>query len=502
MISTDLNLARKWRPQNFSEVVGQELSIRMLQNGLFLKKYFPLYIFAGQRGCGKTTTARIFAAAMNCINLDLFQKDPKNIVPCSKCNSCLDMLEKQHPDFIEMDAASHTGVDNVRQILESATFVALNGRAKIYLIDEAHMLSRAAFNAFLKVLEEPPASVFFILATTELNKIPDTIRSRAFHVFFNAIDSTALKSYLTKMCEKEVINIDSFALNIIISESGGSVRDSINLLEQVRLLNNNITEQLVLDALGRISEKNIFILFNFLIEKQPVKIILFLEKINFEALSPDSLWTMLINLCRCLIWIKYGAQAPAPFDKSKDLLQLADKCTIAQLNTIMQLFFSQEDLFLKTTQKHLFLETLLLTISDQSPGLAVSLSNQVASKDEIIDSWELLRQKIVLLNDQLLSSIFKQAVFKGFENKILILELANSNFFKDKLLESKVILKPIISEFYKDFEDFGFINVEIKPKTTPSIISKPRVDLSDKEKWPKTGLLLSHFSGKVEVNKK
>ena len=207
MKQNNLNLARKWRPKNFSEVIGQDISIRMLKNGLYLKKYFPLYIFSGQRGCGKTSTARIFASAFNCKKLSNFQANPKQAVPCSKCDSCLSMLNREHPDFIEIDAASNTGVDNVRNILESASFVSIGGGAKIYLIDEAHMLSRAAFNAFLKILEEPPEKVFFILATTELQKIPETVRSRAFQVFFNAISSDTLKNYLSNICDKESINI-------------------------------------------------------------------------------------------------------------------------------------------------------------------------------------------------------------------------------------------------------------------------------------------------------
>src|SRR5271156_392412 len=148
MSTVTLNLARKWRSKSFDRIVGQDLLIRMLKNSLFLGQYFPVYLFAGQRGCGKTTTARVFAAAVNCERLSDFKKQPKEFsVPCLTCTSCVAMAAGKHPDFIEIDAASHTGVDNIRQIIDAASLLPLMGQKKIYLIDEAHMLSKAAFNA-------------------------------------------------------------------------------------------------------------------------------------------------------------------------------------------------------------------------------------------------------------------------------------------------------------------------------------------------------------------
>ena len=147
----NLNLARKWRPKDFKQIIGQEIPIKILLNSLYLKKLFPVYLFAGPRGCGKTSTARIFAAAINCEQLINFQNKPNShSIPCLKCESCKSMLNAQHPDFIEIDAASHTGVENVRQILQNCVYIPLSGNKKIYLIDEAHMLSKASFNAFLK----------------------------------------------------------------------------------------------------------------------------------------------------------------------------------------------------------------------------------------------------------------------------------------------------------------------------------------------------------------
>ncbi|MCK4264773.1 DNA polymerase III subunit gamma/tau [Candidatus Babeliales bacterium] len=533
--SVELNLARKWRPKGFTEIVGQSLSIRMLKNGLYLKKYFPLYIFSGQRGCGKTTTARVFAAALNCGNLEEFQKNPReNDVPCGVCESCKNMLMGRHPDFIEMDAASHTGVDNVRQILESASFVSIQGGAKIYLIDEAHMLSRAAFNAFLKVLEEPPASVFFILATTELHKIPETVRSRAFQVFFNAIESKSLNSYLSRICENENIIIDESALNIIVSESGGSARDAVNILERVRLLNGKITKSIVLSALGKISEEKLFELFNLMLEQDVIKVLKFLDSIEYEKLLPQSLWDMLINLCRGLIWIKHGAtKVPYPFENSKSSLErLSSKCSINRINAIMQLFFSQEDLFLKTTRKHLFLETVLLEVCEQVnvldlkdllKGIKISADKEVAleqvgtdNQTSVVetpkltpkDVWNKLQSRLVSHSDMFLVSIFNQADFLGFEDGILRLKLANNSaFFTEKLDESLADLKNTISEFFPKFEKFSCVGGDVSSKVasksaetgSSKVATKSKIDFSDKAKWPKANLLSKHFSGKIDL---
>ena len=212
-----LNLARKWRSKQFEEIVGQDLSVRMLKNSLYLQQYFPVYLFSGQRGCGKTTTARIFAASLNCEQLSEFQKNPQNhIIPCRKCLSCKAMECGNHPDFIEIDAASHTGVDNVRSLIDSAFLLPLMGRKKIYLIDEAHMLSKAAFNALLKILEEPPASVTFILATTDPQKIIDTVHSRCFQLFFRPVAMEVLHARLREVCTQENIAFYDAGLTLII----------------------------------------------------------------------------------------------------------------------------------------------------------------------------------------------------------------------------------------------------------------------------------------------
>lgn len=361
----NLNLARKWRPQTFDHIVGQSIPIRMLKNSLYLKKFFPVYLFAGQRGCGKTTTARVFAAATNCHNLEKFRLNPTaQQIPCLTCPSCIAMGDLNHPDFIEIDAASHTGVDNVRQIIETSSYMPLSGQKKIYLIDEAHMLSKSAFNAFLKILEDPPASALFLLATTELNKFPETVLSRCFQLTFGPLKTAQLKPYLKELCSNELINIEDDALDALIEETDGSARDALNLLEQVRMSHSTVTADAVLNVLGKVSNTIPIQIFEHIIEQNPHALLTYLQTISFTEIAPQALWSMLAELCRALLWVKYGVQTlPNNFNKNITELQiLAEKCSINKLYNVMQLLWTQEPLFLQTSNKHTFVELVLLQL--------------------------------------------------------------------------------------------------------------------------------------------
>lgn len=507
----ELNLARKWRPKTFDHIVGQDIPIRMLKNGLYLKKFFPVYLFAGQRGCGKTSTARVFGAAVNCHHLTTFQQDPTTVIPCLTCESCRAMINGHHPDFIEIDAASHTGVDNVRQIIDASSYMPLLGQKKIYLIDEAHMLSKAAFNAFLKILEEPPISVLFILATTETQKIPQTVLSRCFQVIFTPIESTQLKNHLVAICNQEAITFDDSALDLLLNETEGSARDAINLLERVRFSSTHITEQTILSVLGKISNQDLYILFDHALNQQPQQLLEHLQKLSFETLSPQILWDMLINLCRTILWIKYQAtDTLAPWIKNNEhLQQIAQKCSIARLHAIIQLFWTQEELFFKTNKKHAFLEMVLLqlcaqvnivdleqlikscstgqplprNVTEQLPPRNLGQESYTKQKDsgpvpvtppaaQAISSnndqpWSLFLQKLSQHTDALLSSIFAQAKAQepNNENTLLTVELnSNSKFFKDKLEECKKDWLPLFTACFPNHKDIIF---QDPPAQTP-----------------------------------
>lgn len=223
-------LARKYRPQTFAELIGQAPMVRTLANAIERDRLAHAFLMTGVRGVGKTSTARLIAKALNCIGPD--GDGGPTIDPCGQCEPCTAIAEGRHIDVIEMDAASHTGVDDVREIIEAVRYAAVSARYKIYIIDEVHMLSRNAFNALLKTLEEPPAHVKFLFATTEVEKLPVTVLSRTQRFDLRRIPSDLLQSHFSEICAKEGAEAEDEALNIIANAAEGSVRDGLSILDQ------------------------------------------------------------------------------------------------------------------------------------------------------------------------------------------------------------------------------------------------------------------------------
>ena len=219
-------IARKFRPQVFSEVVGQKLIVQTLQNAIKLNRTGHAYLFCGPRGVGKTTMARILAKGLNCVQ-------GPTIEPCNECASCKEIAAGQSMDVLEIDAASNTGVDNVRELRESARYAPSRDRNKIFIIDEVHMLSTAAFNALLKILEEPPGHVVFIMATTERHKVPATILSRCQQYVFRTIAAAEILAHLKEIVAREGVTIDDAGLSYIVKAAEGSMRDAQSLLDQI-----------------------------------------------------------------------------------------------------------------------------------------------------------------------------------------------------------------------------------------------------------------------------
>ena len=254
-------LARKYRPRFFSELIGQEVLIKTLTNAIKSNRVFHAYLLTGIRGVGKTTTARLIARAINCEELKKDQYEP-----CGVCKSCSSILAEKNLDVIEMDAASRTGVDDVREIIENVKYKPVNSKYKIYIIDEVHMLSKNAFNALLKTLEEPPSHVKFLFATTEVRKLPVTILSRCQRFDLLRINNSALSKHLIDIAKRENILIDNDAIALIVRSSDGSVRDALSLLDQAyinvqeKIIGEHIVKMLGLSDRGRIYDliDNIF----------------------------------------------------------------------------------------------------------------------------------------------------------------------------------------------------------------------------------------------------
>ena len=240
-------LARKYRSQDFESLIGQDVLVKTLTTAINTGRIAHAYIFTGIRGTGKTSTARILAKALNCLS-----SDHATSKPCGKCENCLAIAAGQHIDVMEIDAASHTGVDNMREILDAALYRPTNARYKVYIIDEVHMLSTSAFNALLKTLEEPPAHVIFILATTEIRKVPVTILSRCQRFDLARVPVETLKKHFAWIADQEKIDLSDGANELLARAADGSVRDGLSLLDQaIAQTGGHVDEASVLDMLKR-----------------------------------------------------------------------------------------------------------------------------------------------------------------------------------------------------------------------------------------------------------
>lgn len=249
-------LSRKYRPQNLNDIVGQTTLVRILKNAISQDRLGHAFLFHGIRGTGKTTTARLLARCLNCIGID--GHGSMTVDPCGECDHCLRIGTDSHIDVIEMDAASHTGVDDIREIIESSRYKPVAARFKVFIIDEVHMLSKSAFNALLKTLEEPPPHVKFILATTELHKVPETVLSRCMRFDLERISPAFLKEHYQKIVGLEGYTIDEEALNIIARVAEGSARDGISILDQAINTSEakHISTQHVQKMLGLLSQQD------------------------------------------------------------------------------------------------------------------------------------------------------------------------------------------------------------------------------------------------------
>ncbi len=260
-------LARKWRPKSYTEMVGQQHVLQALVNALDSQRLHHAYLFTGTRGVGKTTIARIFSKSLNC-------EKGISSTPCGECSSCLEVDEGRSVDLIEIDAASHTGVDSMRELLENAQYAPTRSRFKVYLIDEVHMLSKSSFNALLKTLEEPPEHVKFLLATTDPQKLPVTVLSRCLQFNLKRMATTQISGHLTDLLGQEEIDSDDQALKLLAHAADGSMRDALSLLDQsIAYGGGSVKTEAVESMLGVISRDYLIRIVESLIEQDAQKLL-------------------------------------------------------------------------------------------------------------------------------------------------------------------------------------------------------------------------------------
>ena len=333
-------LARKYRPQNFEDLMGQEIMVQTLKNAFKTNRIAHAYILTGVRGIGKTTTARLLARSLN-YETEAINKP--NIDMSELGKHCLEIMESRHIDVIEMDAASRTGIADIREIIDSVNYSPSSARYKIYIIDEVHMLSKAAFNGLLKTLEEPPSHVKFIFATTEVQKIPLTILSRCQRFDLKRFDHDMIKLLINKVCKKEMVSIEDPIIDLIAKASGGSARDSLSLLDQAMALSNdgNISEEKIRQMLGLSDQSRIIDLYEFISNTEIEKALLEVKDQVDIGIDPVNLIESLGDLIHELTRLKVTdsnddnlSLGPEGFSRIKSL---KDKISVKHLSRYWQM---------------------------------------------------------------------------------------------------------------------------------------------------------------------
>lgn len=296
-------LARKYRPKNFDELIGQDALVRTLTNAIHSGRIAQAFMLTGVRGVGKTTTARIIARALNCTGPD--GTGGPTVNPCGVCDNCRAIAEDRHVDVMEMDAASHTGVDDIREIIDGVRYSPVSARYKLYIIDEVHMLSKNAFNALLKTLEEPPSHVKFVFATTEIRKVPVTVLSRCQRFDLRRVDAQVLKDHFTRITAQEGAEIEADAAALVARAADGSVRDGLSLLDQaIALANGLVTAQQVRDMLGLADRTRVIDLFDAAVSARPAEAMDILSDLHRVGADPLVILQDLLDLVHNLTRLK------------------------------------------------------------------------------------------------------------------------------------------------------------------------------------------------------
>lgn len=306
-----LVLARKYRPTTFADVIGQEHVVRTLQNAITLGRVHHAFVFTGARGVGKTTCARVLAKALNC-------DEGMRPNPCGVCASCKDIAAGVHPDVIEIDGASNNGVDNIRELRETVRYLPARSKFKVYVIDEVHMVTTAAFNALLKTLEEPPAHVKFVFATTEPQKIPITILSRCQRFDFRRVSTQTLADHLRSILKSEDVQIGATPLASVVREAQGSVRDALSLLDQVlSYAGNSPSDEAVIDALGLVDRQTVFRLFDAIAARDANAVLSVISDVDLKGHELGEVAAMFVDHLRDVLVAKSIAEpTEAQLDRS------------------------------------------------------------------------------------------------------------------------------------------------------------------------------------------
>ena len=515
---------QKYRPLNLDELVGQEFISITLKQALISQKIAPAYLFNGPRGTGKTSSARIFAKSLNCLSSE--QPTPN---PCGKCELCIQIAEGNALDIIEIDAASNTGVENIREIIDRARFAPTQARWKVYVIDECHMLSTAASNALLKTIEEPPERVVFILATTNPERVINTIQSRCQKFDFKRISSNTIFHNLSAIANKESIKFEDQALKLIAKRSNGGMRDAQSLLDQLSLLPNGVTTKNVQSLLGEVSENDLTDLINALINNQPESLLISCNNLYDAGNEPNEILVGLLNITRDLLLKTLNNNYSEIYYTSIEFQNELNKFSYKiSKNRIIEWHnkLKNVDYQIKTSDNpRLWLEIHLTSLLEENINKTIInkkelINKQVISEDnknqnesgdfnkkELINNqdinqnskndnqtdylkekWELILSKLELPSTKMLLS--QQAELASIDSNEVLIALSPN--WENMIKSRKVIIENAIKKVFGDKVKLNFSSKKINITKTAKLQDKVIKKLNDNNEKQSAGFQNSH----------
>ena len=510
---------QKYRPLNLDELVGQEFISITLKQALISQKIAPAYLFNGPRGTGKTSSARIFAKSLNCLSSK--QPTPN---PCGKCELCIQIAEGNALDIIEIDAASNTGVENIREIIDRARFAPTQARWKVYVIDECHMLSTAASNALLKTIEEPPERVVFILATTNPERVINTIQSRCQKFDFKRISSNTIFNNLSAIANKESIKFEDQALKLIAKRSNGGMRDAQSFLDQLSLLPNGVTTKNVQNLLGEVSENDLTDLINALINNEPESLLISCNNLYDAGNEPNEILVGLLNITRDLLLKTLNNNYSEMYYTSIEFQNELNKfsCNISKSRIIdWHNKLKNVDYQIKTSDNpRLWLEIHLTSLLEENINKTIInkkelINKQVISEDnknhnesgnfnkkELINNqdinqnskndnqtdylkekWELILSKLELPSTKMLLS--QQAELANIDSNEVLIALSPN--WENMIKSRKVIIENAIKKVFGDKVKLNFSSKKINITKTAKLQDKVIKRLNDNNEKQSTG---------------
>ena len=497
---------QKYRPLNLDELVGQEFISITLKQALISQKIAPAYLFNGPRGTGKTSSARIFAKSLNCLSSK--QPTPN---PCGKCELCIQIAEGNALDIIEIDAASNTGVENIREIIDRARFAPTQARWKVYVIDECHMLSTAASNALLKTIEEPPEKVVFILATTNPERVINTIQSRCQKFDFKRISSNTIFNNLSAIANKESIKFEDQALKLIAKRSNGGMRDAQSLLDQLSLLPNGVTTKNVQSLLGEVSENDLTDLINALIKNEPESLLISCNNLYDAGNEPNEILVGLLNITRDLLLKTLNNNYSEMYYTSIEFQDELNKFSYnISKNRIIDWHnkLKNVDYQIKTSDNpRLWLEIHLTSLLEENINQSIFnkkelINNQDINQNEsgdfnkkelinnqdinqnskndnqtdyLKEKWELILSKLELPSTKMLLS--QQAELASFDSNEVLIALSPN--WENMIKSRKVIIENAIKKVFGDKVKLNFSSKKINITKTAKLQDKVIKKLND-----------------------